>query len=74
MPRLRYTGLSHFRELLEEDFEKLGAAGQKALVFARDEAVEVSHKVAKVLLEALGDEFEKHDDEKPEQQGPSPVA
>jgi hypothetical protein len=56
---IKYTGLSHFRELLQEDFEKLGHAGHEALTWARDEAIEVVHHVAETLLEVLGDEFEK---------------
>lgn len=57
--KIKYTGLSHFRELLEKDFKKLGVEGQEALVFARHEVVEVSNETADALLEVLGDEFEK---------------
>lgn len=57
--KIKYVGFSHFRELLEKDFARLGVEGQEALSFARHEVVEVSDDVAKVLVETLGDEFEK---------------
>lgn len=59
MATIKYTGFSHFRELLAEDFKKLGVEGQKALTFARHEATEVKDDVAEALLQVLGDEFEK---------------
>ncbi len=59
MATIKYTGLAHFRELLAEDFTKLGAEGQKALTFARHEVTKVKDEVAAVLLKTLGDEFEE---------------
>lgn len=59
MPHIKYTGLSHFRELAAADFKRLGVEGQKKLTWARDEVLEVSNEVADKLQELLGDEFEK---------------
>lgn len=57
--KIKYTGFSHFRELLENDFKKLGVEGQEALSFARHEVVEVADETANAIMEVLGDEFEK---------------
>jgi hypothetical protein len=57
--KIKYTGFSHFRELFQKDFEKLGVKGQEALIFARHEVVEVEDDTADALMEFLGDEFEK---------------
>lgn len=59
MALIKYTGFAHFRELAEHDFEKLGAAGARAISFARHEVVEVSHEVAQAIMENLADEFER---------------
>ena len=59
MATVKYTGFSHFRELLQEDFEKLGVKGQESLTWARNEVKEVSTEVADALHKLLGDEFTK---------------
>lgn len=59
MAKIKYIGLSHFRELAAADFKKLGVEGQKFISFARHEATEVSDDVADALLGLLGDEFQK---------------
>lgn len=59
MAFIKYKGFSHFRELVEEDFKKLGVEGQKALTWARGEVKEVEDDVADVLHKLLGDEFTK---------------
>lgn len=59
MAQIKYTGLSHFRELAAADFKKLGVEGQRALVWARGEVKEVSDDVANALHTLLGTEFQK---------------
>lgn len=59
MAFLKYTGLSHFRELLAEDLAKAGVEVKQALVFARHEVTEVTDEVAKAITQLVGDEFEK---------------
>lgn len=56
---VKYVGGSHFRELLEGDFKKLGVEGQKALTFAKHEVTQVEDDVADALEKFLGDEFVK---------------
>lgn len=55
---LKYIGTAHFRELLEDDLEKLGAMGHNALMFAKDEVTEVAHEVYEAIMTNLADEFE----------------
>lgn len=59
MALIKYIGLSHFRELMAEDFAKLGVEGQKALTWARAEIKEVEDDVADALHKILGTEFTK---------------
>jgi hypothetical protein len=59
MAFVKYKGLAHFRELLKDDFKKMGVEGQKALTFARHEVTEVGDDVAEALTKFLGDEFDK---------------
>lgn len=59
MAKIKYTGLSHFRELLAEDFAKVGVEVKEALIFARHEVTEVSDEVADAITKLVGDEFEK---------------
>lgn len=56
---IQYTGLSHFRELFAEDFERLGHVGHEAVTWARGEIIEVAHTVGETLLQVLGDEFQQ---------------
>lgn len=58
MALLKYTGFAHFRELRAEDFKRLGVEGQEAITFAREEVTEVTDKVAEIIYQVLGDEFE----------------
>jgi hypothetical protein len=55
--KIKYSGGSHFRELLEEDFKKLGVEGQKALTFARHEVTLVEDDTADAIMKFLGEEF-----------------
>lgn len=59
MALIKYTGLSHFRELMAEDFAKLGVETRKALTWARGEIKEVEDDVADVLHKLLSAEFTK---------------
>lgn len=59
MALLKYTGLSHYRELLKSDFAKVGVEVKQALTFARHEVVEVADDVADAIHQLVGDEFEK---------------
>lgn len=59
MPKVKYTGFSHFRELLAEDFAKVGVEVKEALVFARHEVTEVTDEIAEAIQKLVGDEFEK---------------
>lgn len=64
MPKIKYVGGSHFRELGAADFKKFGVEGQKKHTFARNEETEVTDAVAKVLLDRLPTEFAVVEDEK----------
>lgn len=59
MVRVKYTGLSHYRQLLVADFEKAGLAVKSAITFARHEVVEVSEDVVSALEQLAADEFER---------------
>lgn len=59
MALIKYKGLSHYRELLADDFKKVGVEVKEALVFARHEVTEVADDVADAVLKLVGDEFEK---------------
>ena len=59
MALIKYTGLSHFRELLAEDLAKVGVEIEEALVFARHEVTDVSDKIAEAIHKLVGDEFEE---------------
>lgn len=59
MALLKYTGLAHLRELLPDDFAKVGVEVKQALIFARDEVTEVADDVAEALTKLVGDEFTK---------------
>lgn len=54
---LKYVGTAHFRELLAEDFKKLGDLAHEAITFARDEVMEVRREVGTLILGNLADEF-----------------
>lgn len=58
MAFLKYVGSAHFRGLVEEDLEKLGALGHNALMFAKDEVVEVAGEVYEAIMTNLADEFQ----------------
>lgn len=64
MPKVKYTGGSHYRELGAADFKKFGVEGQKKHTFARNEETEVTDAVAKVLVDRLPNEFVVVEDEK----------
>jgi hypothetical protein len=59
MALLKYVGTSHFRELLAEDFAKVGVEVKAAIVFGRNEATKVSDEVADAIHKLVGDEFEQ---------------
>lgn len=59
MAVLKYIGGSHFRELLKEDFAKVGVEVENKIVFARHELVKVSNEVADAIHQLVGDEFEE---------------
>lgn len=72
MAHIKYTGTSHFRELLAADFKRLGVEGQKKTVWARGEVLEVPDEVAEVLIDSLGDEFDLVDDDETDE-APEPM-
>lgn len=59
MALIKYTGLSHYRQLLASDLKKAGVEVDKAMTFARHEIVEVADDVAEAIHQLVGDEFEK---------------
>lgn len=59
MAVLKYIGGSHFRELLKEDFAKVGVEVEDKIVFARHELVKVSNEVADAIHQLVDDEFEE---------------
>lgn len=59
MAFIKYTGLAHFRELLVEDFQKVGVEVDQMITFARHEVVKVSDEVAGAIHKLVGDEFEE---------------
>jgi hypothetical protein len=63
MARRKYTGLSHYRQLLKSDFAKVGVQVEQAITFARHEIVEVADEVAAAIHKLVGDEFEKIQDD-----------
>lgn len=63
MALIKYTGLSHYRELLESDFQKVDVKVKGALVFARNEVTKVSDEVANALMKLVGVEFAKVKDD-----------
>lgn len=63
MPLIKYIGTAHFRELLVDDFKKVGVEVESMLTFARHEAVKVSDEVADAIHKLVGDEFEEVKDD-----------
>jgi uncharacterized protein with gpF-like domain len=59
MAVLKYIGGSHFRELLKEDFAKVGVEVEEGITFARHELVKVSDEVADAIHQLVDDEFEE---------------
>lgn len=59
MALIKYTGLSHYRQLLKSDLAKAGVEVEAALTFARHEIVEVADDVAEAIHNLVGEEFEK---------------
>lgn len=58
---IKYIGTSNTRGLGPADFTKLGVEGDftEDLWWTRDEPTETPDAIATVLIEELGDEFEK---------------
>lgn len=63
MALIKYTGLSHYRQLLKSDFAKVGVVVEQAITFARHEIVEVADDVADAIDKLVADEFEKIQDD-----------
>lgn len=68
MVLLKYTGSSHYRELLPRDFDKVGVEVEQPVVFARHEVTTVSREVAEAIYALTDGEFEavSDGDEAPE--------
>jgi hypothetical protein len=58
MAQIKYIGTAHFRELLVEDFKKVGVEVDSMISFARHEVVKVTDEVADAIHKLVGDEFE----------------
>lgn len=59
MALIKYTGTSHFRQLLVEDFAKVGVEVKDAITFGRHEVTKVTKQVADAIQKLVGDEFEQ---------------
>lgn len=59
MALIKYTGLAHFRELLPEDFKKVGVEVEEAITFARHEVTEVADDIADAVQKLVSNEFTK---------------